>query len=317
MIFLTETWLSDKHLDKEILPHNYDVFRVDRKHKTGGGVLIAIKELSFTEVKQVAIDQYPDLEIVCVECSTGKDKQTLVACCYRPPNSTQNWFLSFKEFLKWAGRAYEKIIITGDFNFPKISWSESAVIPGGEPEYLFYNTLSDHYLSQLVYIPTREQNTLDLLLTNMPDNIANVDIIDSSTYNLFSDHKCILFEFTQKLPASRKIRRTTYDYKRADFEGMNRALETFDSSNAQETANLFNYYFNSVFLKESDENYHPVPPVSNESITEIILEQCEVRNALNSLNPNKAFGPDNIPTRLLKECASSIAPSLTYLLINR
>ena len=84
------------------------------------------------------------------------------------------------------------------------------------------------------------------------------------------------------------------------------------SRNAQETANLFNYYFNSVFLKKS-ENYHPVPPVSNESITEIILEQCEVRNALNSLNPNKAFGPDNIPTRLLKECASSIAPSLTYL----
>ena len=66
------------------------------------------------------------------------------------------------------------------------------------------------------------------------------------------------------------------------------------SRNAQETANLFNYYFNSMFLKESDENYHPVPPVSNESITEIILKQCEVRNALNNLNPNKAFGPDNI-----------------------
>ena len=78
--FLTETWLSDKHLDKEILPHNYDVFRVDGKHETDGGLLIAIKDFSFTEVEQVAIDQYPDLEIVCVECSTGKDKQTLVSC---------------------------------------------------------------------------------------------------------------------------------------------------------------------------------------------------------------------------------------------
>ena len=66
----------------------------------------------------------------------------LVACCYRPPNSSQKWFLSFKEFLKWANRAYEKILVTGDFNVPKISWSESTVIPGGEPEYLFYNTLS-------------------------------------------------------------------------------------------------------------------------------------------------------------------------------
>ena len=53
------------------------------------------------------------------------------------------------------------------------------------------------------------------------------------------------------------------------------------SRNAQETANLFNYYFNSVFLKESDENYHPVPPVSNDTVDHTILlsklESCGVR----------------------------------------
>ncbi len=36
-------------------------------------------------------------------------------------------------------------------------------------------------------------------------------------------------------------------------------------------------------------------------------------NVLYHLDPNKASGPDNIPIRLLKECASAIAPSLTCL----
>ena len=37
IVFLTETWLSDKHFDAEILSQDYDVFRVDRKCRTGGG----------------------------------------------------------------------------------------------------------------------------------------------------------------------------------------------------------------------------------------------------------------------------------------
>ena len=55
MVFLTETWLSEKHFDREILPQDYNVFRVDRKCRTGGGVLIAIKQSSFTETKQLQL----------------------------------------------------------------------------------------------------------------------------------------------------------------------------------------------------------------------------------------------------------------------
>jgi hypothetical protein len=142
---------------------------------------------------------------------------------------SQKWFVSFKEFLDWADRLYDKIIITGDFNFPRISWSENAVIPSGEHENLFYNTLSDLYFSQLIYIPTREQNILDLLITNIPDSIANIEVINSSENNLFSDHNRVLFDFiAEKVTASQKIRSTIYDYKRADFEGMNQTLETLE-----------------------------------------------------------------------------------------
>ena len=60
IVFLTETWLSDKHFDAEILPQDYDVFRVDRKCRTGGGVLIATKQSSFTETKQINFSQTVD-----------------------------------------------------------------------------------------------------------------------------------------------------------------------------------------------------------------------------------------------------------------
>ena len=68
-----------------------------------------------------------------------------------------------------------------------------------------------------------------------------------------------------------------------------------------------------MFLKETEEICCPVSPLSNETISDITLEPCEVRVVLNNMNPNKASGPDKIPIRLLKECACSITPSLTYL----
>ena len=83
MVFLTETWLSEKHFDREILPQDFDVFRVDRKCRTGGGVLI--KQSSFTETRQVNFNQTAELEVVCVECTTAS-KRILVVCCYRPSN---------------------------------------------------------------------------------------------------------------------------------------------------------------------------------------------------------------------------------------
>ena len=42
IIAVTETWLTDKILDNEILPSDYSIIRKDR-HTRGGGVMLAIK----------------------------------------------------------------------------------------------------------------------------------------------------------------------------------------------------------------------------------------------------------------------------------
>ncbi len=85
------------------------------------------------------------------------------------------------------------------------------------------------------------------------------------------------------------------------------------SETPKEAANMFNKYFNSMFLKEADANPVPTSPISNETVSEIILDPTEVYNVLNHLDSKKASGPDNISMRLLEECTPSITKPLTCL----
>ncbi len=84
------------------------------------------------------------------------------------------------------------------------------------------------------------------------------------------------------------------------------------ATNPAKIANMFNNYFASVFTSDiqSDE---PRLSTSDPLITELTLSEHEVESALKTLDINKATGPDGIPAKLLKETASTIAPSLCKL----
>lgn len=62
---------------------------------------------------------------------------------------------------------------------------------------------------------------------------------------------------------------------------------------------------NSVLLTEDS--------ISNSVTSDISFSVQEVQSILEALKPDKATCPDEIPTRLLKETAAVIAPSLTVL----
>ena len=83
----------------------------------------------------------------------------------------------------------------------------------------------------------------------------------------------------------------------------------------REKVNLFNSYFSSVFQPKSDQNCFELSDVfeSAMQISEIQLETNEVYEPLRTLNTTKACGPDEIPARILKECALEISPSLCSL----
>ena len=79
-------------------------------------------------------------------------------------------------------------------------------------------------------------------------------------------------------------------------------------------AEEFNYYFTSVF------NTGTVLPTDIDTtqyslinISDIILDQEDVRNASLKVDPSKSPGPDFIHPKIRKECASELAPSLCAL----
>ena len=79
-------------------------------------------------------------------------------------------------------------------------------------------------------------------------------------------------------------------------------------------ANLFNRFFAPVFQKP---NLHTTTSTQTATDNEPHLIQTsieEVTKKIKAVNPSKACGPDQIPGRLLKECTSELAPSLTRLI---
>ena len=81
-------------------------------------------------------------------------------------------------------------------------------------------------------------------------------------------------------------------------------------------ANAFNKYFHSVFLHST----YTLPdinelPSASDFLSDITVSSDEVYQALISLQPNKASGPDNIGPRILKNCAASLTSPLHHLFL--
>ena len=85
-------------------------------------------------------------------------------------------------------------------------------------------------------------------------------------------------------------------------------------SNDEDKANILNRQFCSVFTSENNNiPPTPVPNVKVPIMPDIVITERGVEKLLSELNPQKAAGPDRIPTRLLKMMSLEISPALTKL----
>ena len=82
--------------------------------------------------------------------------------------------------------------------------------------------MSDENLSQVINISTRGRNTLDLLFTDHPALINHVQSAPG-----FSDHDTLIIEHQIKATINKKPPRKVYQYKKADWEGMQRHIRAF------------------------------------------------------------------------------------------
>ena len=99
------------------------------------------------------------------------------------------------------------------------------------PEYQFINQLSDAFLYQLVEAPTRENNILDLVLSNNPELVDTIFV--ENTEGLPSDHKSISFNLFRLAKVINSPSRYVYDFKNADFRSL-RAYLSLDTNDIPE-----------------------------------------------------------------------------------
>ncbi|XP_065903849.1 uncharacterized protein [Dysidea avara] len=84
----------------------------------------------------------------------------------------------------------------GDFNFPSVVWSDGYGLLNPNPTYgselnnVFLETMNDASLEQYVTEPTRQNNILDLVLSNN-NNIHNLNVVPG-----ISDHDAIQFQLS-------------------------------------------------------------------------------------------------------------------------
>lgn len=225
VVCVNETWLNSDFSDQEILHPGYTIYRRDRHNRSGGGVLIAIKTCSFKSVNnfEVVSDDVQHLEIVSAELKTDSNQTLLFVSCYRPPDADQSWMDEFKTFLNYTSDKYKNVIVSGDLNLPNIPWNSIGNTTGAQ-EVTFIELLNDHFLTQLITVPTRGKNTLDLVITSVPELVSVTEILPPDQTAVFTDHSATLYEVSAFVKAPPKFQRTVYDYDKGDFVGLRAAL---------------------------------------------------------------------------------------------
>ena len=113
---------------------------------------------------------------------------------------------------------HPRIIIAGDFNLPDWDW-ENMILkkPTSYPSLhkQFLNTIRDMGMEQMIKEPTRDDNILDLVVTNMPQLIPRTELIPG-----LGDHDKVYFEMNIKLSHNRQKPRPVPIYKKANWDKM-------------------------------------------------------------------------------------------------
>ena len=316
IVCVNETWFNHTIDNHEVLHNGYTIYRKDRSEQRAGGVLIALKTEVFKSVREVSLlENLQDLEIVSATVTTATDQKILFCSCYRP-ESDAKWATLFNNFLDFACDKFENIVICGDFNFAKIPW-DAPDCASGTKELLFVDSLNDHFLTQLNRKPTRDNNILDLVITNTPDHISVTDVLSIEQAGLFTDHRTILFEFNSFIKAPTKTHRTVLDFEKGDLEGLRSALSAINLSSAinnddsdintdwQQWKDTFLAAVSDYIPSKTLKGRNPVPWIDG-TILNLIKKKNSVRQKMKKS-----------PTNYLKEKFKALRSKIKHMLRER
>jgi hypothetical protein len=188
-------------------------------------------------------------------------------CWYKDPDSPSDYIqLLDDQLIKIGGlnntTKSPNIHLMGDFNnFPAIDWNEN---PGPNSKHIcqsggqaFIDILNDHHMEQMVNFPTRDNSTLDLIVTTLPEKIREAYSPDQ-----LSDHEIVSCHLIIRTKHVQTIKRKCYLYNKDDYDKMRDDTKLFSKeryfNGQQNTRNTEdNWKMIKTFMQQAVEKHVP------------------------------------------------------------
>ncbi len=209
-----ESHLDDTINTSECFPPGYKVMRKDR-NRHGGGVFLAFKEC----YSPCALpDTDTNCEIIWASIALQGEQTMYIGSFYRPPDSGLEDLVALRASLEALPQNAntKTTILAGDFNAPGILWEDGSIKPSCDKPSINREVLdiaNDHGLTQMQKGPTRENNLLDLYLTNNPTLIRSCDTVPG-----ISDHEMLVVDSNISPPKIKPKPRKIFQYTKADWD---------------------------------------------------------------------------------------------------
>ena len=179
--------------------------------------------------------------------------------------------------------------VLGDFNFRDIDWPDKLNKSGSalsqSDGQMLIDIMNDHGLEQLVRFPTREKNTLELLLISLPGQFQDLHSPDK-----LSEHDIVAGTLKVVIPPIKKPRKM-YLYQKGDYESMRKDAFEFakekyfngfpDTRSVQENLNLI-----TSFIQDSADKH--IPSKTSRTVSSVPWITSEIRRKIRRRNKTHA-----------------------------
>ena len=195
-------------------------------------------------------------ELLWAEIPLKNSGSYFLGVFYRPPSSDMNYLEGLKRSLETVTVVsdHTKIVLLGDFNFPDIDWDLICPSqPNVSSDYFCDKIVNFYGFSQLIDEPTRQDAILDLVISNRPESIKNIQILDGIGS---SDHNIVTLKLTSSTRPY-KWPKQIFDYKNSNWDNFRLELSNIPWDailNDNDTMEEVWLNWKSAFLKAVENN---------------------------------------------------------------